>query len=261
MTLKYTCFLLILLANLALFSQGPGYMGKHFTVGYGINFSPVTVGTNAQNKTLFYRNGSAEGHKLVFNLIHEGYLEYALSTRCIFGASVRYYRTTYDNRKDVFYKTSTFGSNYRPTSYYNIKGITFTPYFKIFKRAAVAPWGRYFLFGVALNTVRTSYDAYMNVPGQVMGHDTLMSDFGAARASRLMPDLLLGWGRTRVIANRFTIDYGFNFQPLTLMVPMLNFLSLETKQLTNDNYIAETSRWRARGVNRFNFYIRFGLLW
>lgn len=261
MKLKYTCFLLILFVNLRLFSQGPGYMGKHFTVGYGFNFSPVTAGTNAQNKTLFYSGSSAENHKLVFNVIHEGYLEYTLSTRWIMGASVRYYRTTYDNRKNLSYSTSAFISNYKPSGYYNIKGVTFTPYFKIFKRTAVAPWGRYFFFGLALNTLHTTYDAYMNVPGQVAGHDTLMSDFGASKASRLMPDLLLGWGKTRVIANRFTIDYGFNFQPLTVIVPVLNFLSLEEKQLTNSNYIDETSRSRARGVNRFNFYIRFGLLW
>ena len=112
----------LFVATLVAQAQSSGFLGKKFSVGYGLHASPALIGANAQNQSMIGNAGSAETGVLAFNLIHEGFLDYSISSKWIMGFSVRYYRTVYDNAMLV---TQTHTKNYetrdgRPSGYYNI---------------------------------------------------------------------------------------------------------------------------------------------
>ena len=146
-------------------AQSTGFMGKRVLFGYGFNTSPITFGSSAQNETLLGSGGSAETGSIVFNAIHEGFLEVAPSSRMMIGFSVRYYKTTYDNAREIENPYS-YGSSYNgidyidqsPNGYYDVTGLSYTLYMRYFGTRYVAPWGRYFMFGPVINTVKTVYD-------------------------------------------------------------------------------------------------------
>ena len=221
-------------------AQAPGYMGKTFNAGYGFNVSPAFAGATP--------NGS------YLNMIHEFYIDKALDSRWQIGVSARLYRTVYDNRVELT-KIST-----RPSDEYRINGFTLALNFKHYRSRYVAPWGKYFMMSPVVNFVRTSYDPYMHVPGEINGHDTLYADFGEPTQSYYHPDFMLGWGRTRVIADKLIIDYGWNFQLLSTFALITDAFKATNTYFTYENYISETHSMRVHGVNRFNVFVKLGYL-
>jgi hypothetical protein len=264
-------------AGAVLQAQSTGYMGRRFVLNYGFHASPITFGSSANNTTLIGNGGSAETGVFALNAIHEGSLEFAMSSKWMMNFSVRYYKTTYDNAQDL--NVSVYDSYYgyydsysgRPEGYYNIRGLSYTLYFKYFGSRYVAPWGRYVMFGPVINTVKTTYDpavmylqnAYYNYNGSTY---TKIKDFGAAEQDFKGFNFMLGWGRSRIIANRIVVDYGCNFQLLSLLsVPFElegedDLPLISSSRLDNHNYIELTNKKRVRGVNRFNVFIKVGIL-
>ncbi len=272
----YVFFIAILLiATGNLNAQSTGYMGKRFVLNYGFHTSPITFGSSANNKTLIGDGGSAESGVFALNMIHEGSLEFAMSSKWMMNFSVRYYKTTYDNPISVDVNTSDFYGTYSyrgyPTGYYDIRGLSYTLYFKYFGSRYVAPWGRYVMFGPVINTVKTSYDpSVMYIKDGVYNSSgtgtTNMSNFGATEQNFKGFNFMLGWGRSRIIANRVVVDYGCNFQLLSVVTGVLN-VALDGAiddalqgTTTNLNYIENTNKQRVRGVNRFNVFIKIGVL-
>lgn len=246
-------FLLSLFPGVLL-CQGPGYMGKRTQAGYGVHVSPVTFGSTANNKTLIGNvNGTAEKGYLRFNVNHEVFLERVLSNNWLMGASVKYMRTGYDNRALLNSATE------KPGSYYVINVLSFSPYFKTFRRNYIAPWGKYFVFGPVLNVMRSKHDAFMHIARRtVNGHDTLETDFGSDDKRHFSGDLLMGVGKTRVYFNRITLDYGYNFHLLASLMPLVEVLLYEEPK--QEEYIAKTIAPRVRAANRFNLFFRLGYL-
>lgn len=255
---------------------GPGYMGKRFQVGYGFHFSPALLGSNGLRGS-FIGRGNAEGGDLAFNSIHEGLVEFAFKNRASVGVSVKYYRSTYDNRTAVYIPVTDYSYNgysvdsYYPSGFYNIRGLNYTLYFKIFNKRYVAPWGRYFIFGPSINTYKCTYDpeemyiTYRNYSGsgpQVKK----FSDFGGQGVMALRGDLLFGWGRSRIAYNRLVIDYGINFQVIALGFTLWDTIGenpidiITDTDITNSSYMEVTSKSRVREVNRLNVYLKFGFL-
>lgn len=269
-----------LILSIYSYSQSTGYMGKRLLLGYGMHTSPAIMGSNAQNESMIGDGGTAETGSLAFNLIHEGYLEFSASSKWMICFSARFYKTTYDNHLNF----KNYGGNYynesyvqyrgsSPDGFYNIKGLTYTLYFKYYGSRYVAPWGRYVMFGPTLNTVKTTYDpAIMKVNGtfyntSLYGNnasDTVVTNFGAAEQTYKGVNLMLGFGRSRIIANRITIDYGCNIQLFSLANTLfdLNETGFFHRQETIDanNYIERTVFSRVRGVNRFNVFLKVGVL-
>jgi hypothetical protein len=265
------------------YSQSGGYMGKHLHVGYGFNTSPALINTNANLKTVFGDGASAESGTLAFNVVHEVYLDYILSSKWTIGFSGRFYKTTFDNSmgyKNPFdqlysysYSSREEGSE-RPNGYYNITGQSYALCFKFFGSRYVAPWGRYVMFGPVLNTYKAVYDPkIMNDELTVYNNnyyynyyyqDTLLSDFGPTTQSFKKIGLMVGWGRSRIIANRITIDYGVTAQPLSIVSVALRqsgFASIFFKKdISNTNYIAESSKRRVQGINTINVFLKVGFL-
>lgn len=144
-------------------------------------------------------------------------------------------------------------------------------YFKLFSKNYVAPWGRYFTFGATINTFTSRYDPtnmyvltqqYQNYPvsGYVYSRYT---SFGTREQSFTKFDLMLGFGRSRIIAKRVILDYGYNINVLALSLTLFdapddNFLS--ENYLSPSEYIEKTSASRVRGVNRFNVFVKVGFL-
>lgn len=243
---------------ICLFSHGqnPGYMGKKIVVGYGAYVSPVTFGSTANNKSLFGSSyGNSEKGYLRFNFAQEGFIEGAVGKKVSLGFAVRYLKTGYDNRSSI----SNF--NGRPSGYYTIKAFSYIPYFKVYFGKYLAPWGSYFIMGPVITQMRSQHDVYMNIGTTVNNHDTLITNFGSDNVAVYRGDLLIGFGRNRVLFDRVTLDYGFCVQALAAL---LTFESVDPELIGGvplmQNYIPSTMNYRVRGANRVNVFLKIGYL-
>lgn len=279
--LKLVCVLIILFGNVTpLSSQTPGYMGKRFVAGYGFYFSPAVFGSNGQGSSIFGReNGNATDGEFAFNSMHEVFIEAALTKRFALGLSCKFYKTTYDNARDLYvsntqvdkygYNTTVSYSG-SPDGFYYIHGQNYSLYAKLFNKLYVAPWGRYMMFGINVKKYTCTYDpsemklrynsyssSYSNYPAY--------SNFGPEKQKFTKFDVLFGLGRTRIIANRVVLDYGFNANMIAFLSTFFDTVAADndgvfSANATASNYIKVTSPWRVRGVNRFNVFLKVGVL-
>lgn len=280
--MKKNKFLFTLIGMVAawsvLLAQTPGYMGKRLVVGYGFHFSPAFFGSNGQGATIIGKTGGhASDGELAFNSLHEGYLEYALSKRFLLGFSTKFYKTTYDNHKELSTSFIVQGSNgynsavyydRNPDGLYHIKGQNYALYGKLFKRGFIAPWGKYMMFGMSVRRYTCSYDpAEMKLSpgGYNSSNYPPFTDFGPREQSFTSFDVLFGYGRSRILYNRIVLDYGFNLNLIATLRTVFDTLGddgvlFSSSMTTNSTYIENTAPWRIRGVNRFNAFIRVGVL-
>jgi hypothetical protein len=266
-------FFLFVLLSVKSFSQlGSGYMGKRFQLGYGLHFSPAILGSNGSEASILGR-GNAVGGDLAFNSMHQGFMEFSFKNRTSIGFSAKYYKSTFDN--SVYASTNISSNGYlynvtdRPSGFYTIKGLNYSLYFKFYHRRYVAPWGRYFILGPTINTYKCFYDPSsmrMSTTDYYSGNAPVyVADFGPQGQQFMRPDLLFGWGRTRIVANRITIDYGINFEAIALLLTLWDTTSeeaniFETTEITNFNYFERTSKRRVREVGRLNVFLKVGVL-
>lgn len=243
----FSCFI-----SLVVVGQ-PGYMGKKIISGTGSNISPVTFGSNANNKSLFGGSGSSETGYFRVNLTQEGYIEYNANKNYMIGFATKYLRTGYDNQESI----SGVG---RPTGSYVINAITYHPYMKFYTNQSVAPWGKYVIMGPTINTLYSKHDAYMHIKSTVNDHDTLLTNFGDEKQMKLTADFLIGSGRTRIFKDKYVVDYGFNFQLLSALTFFESLNGSVSGNTTQANYISSTIASRFRGANRFNFFFKIGRL-
>jgi hypothetical protein len=214
---------------------------------------------------------NAETGAPALNILHEGFIEYAVRNRTMIGFSLKYYKTTYDNHGRLeasFVETDPYGYSYantaygNPTGLYDITAMNFTPYFKFFKKGYLAPWGKYFMIAPVFSSIKTSYDP---AKMKMRGYESKVN-FGPEENEFSRMDIFLGFGRTRILADRITLDYGINFSVFgVLSTPgdLTGEYLLEEigfAEITNNNYIARTSKRRVRSINRFNAFVRIGFL-
>ncbi len=282
MTKKIFLILFVILCSQfdKLIAQSPGYLGKKISIGYGFHTSPTINGSNANGNSIIGRKvGSGETGYFAFNTMHEGFIEHALKKRFSIGLSAKYYKTTYDNglSLSVYYQyannTGGFGNvNYygSPKGLYTIKGINYLLYGKLFYRKYVAPWGRYMTFGINVKTYKCEYNPdimYLESGNSNSGYynqyvPPKFSDFGPTKQKFIRYDLLFGLGKTKIIANRIILDYGFNTNVLAFMMTFFDAIGEDTfiDKVDNSHYIRKTAPWRVRGVNRFNVFFKVGYL-
>lgn len=249
-------FFLILLRTI-FFAQSPGYMGKKVIVGYGIYLSPITFGSNAKNQSLFGMDGgSSETGYLRFNVTQEVFFEGVLSKKLSLGLAFKHLRSGYDNRARVW----NYSAN--PSGYYVINAFTLSAYFKKYMGKYIAPWGSYFIFGPVLTQMRSKHDAYMNIVGQASyTHDTLYTDFGSDKVPQYRGDVLLGFGKNRILFDRLSVDYGFCIQAISALVLFEAAVpDLIGSPPRSAEYIERTMKKRVRGANRFNAFLKIGYL-
>lgn len=278
--MKKNNFLFVLISLVVfpsiLLAQTPGYMGKRFVMGYGFHTSPALIGSTGQGNTIIGKaEGNASDGEFAFNSLHEGYLEYALSKRFSLGFSAKFYKATYDNHKNmnayVVYNGSNVSYSNSPEGLYHIKGQNYALYGKLFRRGFIAPWGKYMMFGINIKRFTCSYDpAEMQLKYDAysfFGNEKYPSitDFGPREQSFTRFDFLFGLGKSRIVYNRIILDYGFNVNLFALLNTPFDALTdddglFTDYRPTNYNYIKDTSPWRVRGVNRFNAYLRIGVL-
>jgi hypothetical protein len=245
-----------------------GYMGKKLQAGYGFHFSPALTGSNGSGNSILGREGSrAETGELAFNSLHEGFVEYCIKNRTMIGFSAKYYKTTFDNRfgttyiyTDPYYGASTgYG---QPTGMYEITGLNYSLYFKFYYRKYLAPWGKYFMVGPSINTFKSVYDPARMKIQDVGSGETVITNFGSKEQEESRFDILVGFGRNRILADRVTIDYGVNFEAAALLLAIIDLEGIfySENNTSHLNYIEKTSRSRVREVNRVNVFVKVGLL-
>lgn len=266
----YIVLLVLFFANYSE-AQSTGFMGKRVMAGYAFNTSPIFFGSSANNESILGNAGSSTTGEFVFNAIHEGFIEIAPSSKWEIGFSCRYYKTTYDNAREFSYYNSSnlYWNDKNPRGYYNIRGLTYTLYFRYFGSRYIAPWGRYMMFGPVINTMKTTYDpAIMYASAQdnsgFMTQTKTITDFGLTEQDHMGVNIMFGAGRSRMIANRVTLDYGFNTHLLSVIYGLFDVVGVTPgstfSTLDNRNYISSTVRSRVRGVNRFNVFLKVGVL-
>lgn len=267
---KKIVFYTLLFAGSVAFPQAPGYMGKRVVAGYGFNFNPMLEGSSAQNTTFHKQAGSAKDGKFSLNITHTAYLEYAVKPRVSLGMELRYFHTGYDNRQVIANNngteanwfssgvpTFTLRSYDSPKDFYIIDNFGGVIFMKAFYNKTVAPWGRYFTFGIVYNITTSSHHEFMYMESKTPdgARDTLLFDFGPPKQSQTSVDLLLGLGRTRIFADRLCLDYGFNTQVLSLV---RSFYKFSEDELSRENYIERTTQARINALNRVNLFIKLG---
>lgn len=232
-------------------------MGKKVIVGYGIYLNPITFGSNAKNQSLFgnYPGSSESGH-LRFNVTQEVFLEGVVSKKLSLGIAFKHLKTGYDNRARV----SEYSVN--PSGYYVINAFTLSAYFKKYMGKYIAPWGSYFIFGPVLTQMRSKHDAYMNIVGRASYmHDTLYTNFGSDKVPQYRGDVLLGFGKNRILFDRLSVDYGFCIQAFSaLLLFEATSADLIGSTPRSMEYIERTMKNRVRGANRFNVFLKIGYL-
>ena len=259
---KYISYIFIISASMAL-AQAPGHLGKRFVIAYGAHFCPALINSNAHNKSMvFFKNhGSSTKSRIAFNYTHEIYLEYALNTRLMLGFSGKFYKTNYDNYEAAY--PDNYGSyvSRDVLGYYKINGQSICLYGKLYNKRYVAPWGRYKIIGPVLNLYQTTYDRAVMFQEDNSFFYKPFNNYGPLNQSFVEFNIVFGWGRTRIIANRITLDYGINMQ--VLMIPELwDYFKKRTARETFDNsmYIKNTALDRIRFLNRINAFVKIGFL-
>lgn len=242
----------LIMCSLFSIAQAPGYMGKRFSAGYGIYASPGFVGT----KGLTY-----------VNVLHEGFIEFAAKKKFSVGLSARFYNGLVNNdryymRGDVFVNNTMISYNGQPSGAVNLKGRNFMLYGKFFKKNYLAPWGKYFILGATLNTFTASYDPdqmYI-ISTDYYSKTTYYSDFGPEKQSYMKFDVMFGNGRSRIIADRVVLDYGYNINVWGATSLLLDALEISEVNHKASEYIKKTGSVRIREINRFNLFFKVAYL-
>ena len=266
-------YILFCISN-CLQSQTPGFMGKRFAVGYGFYFWPALTNSNGAGKS-FLTKGNSESGSFAFNTMHEAFIEYAIKPRFSIGFSAKYYKTTYNNAlylsaRQTYIDNSGYSNTIsiygKPNGLYTIRAVNYNIYGKLFYSRYIAPWGRYMMFGLNIKTYTCSYDPkemYLNIDNNYYTNiPKTFTDFGPEKQKYKKFDFLFGLGRTRIIANKIIIDYGFNTNLFSLLTTLFDAIGEDTfiDRIDNTDYIKRTSSYRVRGANRFNVFLKVGYL-
>lgn len=257
----YVLIPLFLSINLLIAQKTPGYMGKRFVAGYGLYLSPGIIGSDGNT---------------AFNNLHEGYIEYAAKKKFIVGFSGRFYKAIYGNTRGINlddlnrrYNIDMRGPR-NPEGTYQISAMNFMLYGKFYKRNYLAPWGKYFLIGISIQRYTATYNpsemkisySYSSFSGP--SYNYVFNNFGPVEQDFTRADLTIGFGRNRMIGDRITIDYGYNLNVLATVLTVFDVpgdnLSEDNSDPTMEEYIGTTSASRIRGVNRFNIFLKIGIL-
>jgi hypothetical protein len=242
-----TCLFSLLMSQAI--AQAPGYMGKRFSFGYGLHGNPAFT-------AFFIGYGDSP-----VNIMHEAFVEYATSTKWSIGFAGKFYNTTYNNTGMVTVDRYNYHPiDYDPSGYFDIRCRNYTLYFKAFKRAYLAPWGRFFTFGLTVFDYTTTYNpAVMRIRvNEWNGTETFVSPFGPRENQLKGFDFVVGNGHSRIIADRVCLEVGYTAHALALTRTV--FDAFDDDQHDSDEYIEKNAGMRVRGINRFNFYAKVGLI-
>lgn len=261
--IKWILIPLVMFASFAAKAQAPGYMGRKVVAGYGFYINPAITAALIDYGTQ------------VVNIQHELFLELSVKRGLALGTSFRMYNSTYNNTGIVslqlgasppgyFSSSREVGSD--PSGQISIKARNYAFYAKFYKSHYVAPWGRYFLLGLTLNTRECTYDPdemYVSYKLTTNSYpyttqEFHYNNFGPVVQSFNYPDVMIGAGNSRIFWKKLVIDYGYNINAGALIFTVVDAFDLYAP--SQDRYVQVNSGMRARGINRFNFFIKAGYL-
>lgn len=255
MTQKFQGWLMltfIVLLSSAMEAQVPGYMGKRTVFGYGVHFHPALAGFTA---------GYSDSP---IHVKHEVFLEHTTRKKTMIGVSVQFYKYIYNNVQETDPGSNNYRYYYlgtRPNGNYEISANNFIFYNKFFFGSYLAPWGRYFTLGALYTRYTASYQ-----PGAMFiraennsGAQIILNNFGPYKQTYSSGDVVVGFGKSRVFADRIVIDWGYNFHLISTMRMFIDALEFG-EVVKMEEYIKVTSSRRIAATNRFNCYLKLGVL-
>lgn len=241
-------FLLILL-QLIVQAQNPGYIGKKAVVGYGLYVNPAF-------------NAVRYGYGNFINKQHELFIDAAVNIRTSVGMFFKWCKTSYNNSADVHIN----GEYLKPSGQVDINAKTYEFHLKRFRPNYVAPWGKYVLWGLAYTMYTSSYDPdkmWIPVRSSVAGSYPTQyitansNNFGPTTRNSQYLDIVAGKGNRRIFKNSFALDYGYT---VNIIATAFSVIDIFDDYEYMDVYIQRKSEKRIRSINRFNFFLKLGYL-
>ena len=216
---RYKLFAIIFLISYQSFSQVPGYLGKRFTIGYGLYFFPAIKGPGLHNA------GPSSDFNPGINNAHCINIDYTIKPRTNICFSFQYLET------GIAYKGSTSaglngGSDPYPYPMdVRYAGDFSTPAklssfniglgFKFFKKGEIAPLGKYQKLELLLFFETVTYNSEkflkrISDPASGVSSDVPYKA-GAGSYNYKNIALVYTLGKQRVFFDRLVLDYGMRF--------------------------------------------------
>lgn len=267
MKLKYIITPLVFFASLFNgFSQTPGYLGKHFTVGYSANLFPAIIGPTSKSD-------------IGLNLTHCINLEYTIRNRTNLCFSFQHFKTgadfNYHTDEVILDQNSSYQNvtyKYYPTSALpsELSSNNLSIGLKFFHAGTLAPVGKYRKFELVFFSTKLLYEpsAFEAEYYDTYYYNTttykLQKTFGTGEYDFKSFALTYTIGRQRVLFDCLVIDYGFQLgvHPAGLYSFAAGDLvdSGSTALLTPEEYSKVITNQRLFRYESFNFHIGLGFL-
>lgn len=156
-------------------------------------------------------------------------------------------------------------ATYQPEGNYAISGSNLNFYMKCFYGKYIAPWGKYLMFGFTSIRYKTTYDPQLM---KILVYDTVnsngggptakyYSNFGLLEQKYKYADVQVGFGESRMFADRIVSNFGCSFSALSflgLIYKRLNFNTIRSSWM--NTYISNTSLARVRVLTASMFFLK-----
>lgn len=226
---------LVFIFCLTAFSQVPGFLGKRFSINVSTHVNPVLWGSDIDN----VNNQNQEDVGIIINRRFSVGAEYVLGRKWSVSSYVHIQNTA---TRDIGFDDD-IEEKLNKKLGYAIESNGFSLQFTRFntsKSDFIAPVGRYFSFGIMVSNF-----SLIDVKGNSFNPNTKIS-------SGSVSGITFGFGRKRVLYQRFIVDYGIELAGLFYAAP------LERGGALND--LITTPRTKIKQISAFNFKLGVGYL-
>lgn len=248
---KIIIFLILVSSNV--FSQVPGYMGKHFVVAYENYFFPAFYGPgkNYANPGPSFSPG--------FNTTHCLNFDYTVKQRLNICFSLQHLRTGIAyKREDMYsYYPANYTGNYSTPAQLSSTNIGIG--IKLFRRGSIAPVGKYQKFELLLFFENVKYNnTKFSVDDRSYPYDNVPTTYGSGNYNYRNFALTYSLGKQHIYYDKFVVDFGIRAAITPVVIPT-GMILVDNVRGPEDRFKVD-SRFRIFRQQLFNFHIGIGFL-
>ena len=251
--MKNKIIILLLLVSSTAFSQVPGYMGKHFVIGYDNYFLPAIwgPGKNEANPNSIFSPG--------FNSTHCVNIDITVKNRLNICFSAQHLNTGIAYKKDkyAYPNSSTFTGDFATPAQLSSNNLGFG--IKVFRRGSIAPVGKYkkielLLFFEKVKYQNTKFSTY----DYSYGNETAVT-LGPGEYNYKNFALAVTFGKQQIFYDKIVLDYGIRIA-YTPAFNIITVVSASDNANTAEVSFKQDARFRLFRQQLFNFHIGIGFL-